>query len=145
MVPLGDRFIIGRTFETAEYLMNWMHTADASRAELRELNQLNHARFDSRLREQFAHFREQMREDLAKFREDIHDDNAAFRKELRAENAAFRETTRQAHADLRLDLHTSIAQLDIKLERRFGDLITWSFVFWVSAVGAIAALAGVLK
>jgi hypothetical protein len=26
-----------------------------------------------------------------------------------------------------------------------GDLIKWSFVFWVGAVGAIAALAGVLR
>jgi hypothetical protein len=26
-----------------------------------------------------------------------------------------------------------------------GDLIKWSFVFWVGAVGAIAMLAGVLR
>ena len=36
-------------------------------------------------------------------------------------------------------------QMDARFERRFGDLIKWSFVFWVGAVGAIAALAGVLR
>jgi hypothetical protein len=31
------------------------------------------------------------------------------------------------------------------VERRFGDLINWSFVFWVGAVGAIAMLARALR
>ena len=42
-------------------------------------------------------------------------------------------------------LDTSIAQLEARMERRFADLLKWSFVFWVGAVGAVAALAGVLK
>ncbi|HYU09695.1 MAG TPA: hypothetical protein VEK77_09975 [Gemmatimonadales bacterium] len=42
-------------------------------------------------------------------------------------------------------LRQEMAGLETKLERRFGDLIKWSFVFWVGAVGAIAALAGVLR
>jgi hypothetical protein len=32
-----------------------------------------------------------------------------------------------------------------KLEQRSADLMKWSFLFWVGAVGAIAALAGVLR
>jgi hypothetical protein len=39
---------------------------------------------------------------------------------------------------LRLDLEKTI-------EKRFADLLKWSFVFWVGAVAAIAALAGVLR
>jgi hypothetical protein len=35
--------------------------------------------------------------------------------------------------------------VETKLEQRTADLIKWSFVFWVGAVGAIAALAGVLR
>jgi hypothetical protein len=38
-----------------------------------------------------------------------------------------------------------MAQVEVRLERRIGDLIKWSFVFWVGAAGAIAALAGVLR
>jgi hypothetical protein len=37
------------------------------------------------------------------------------------------------------------AKLEAKFERRFSDLLKWSFVFWCGAVAAIAALAGVLK
>ena len=37
------------------------------------------------------------------------------------------------------------ARFDARLERRFGDLLKWSFLFWCGAVGSIAALARVLR
>ena len=43
------------------------------------------------------------------------------------------------------EMHEEMARLETRFERRFGDLIKWSFVFWVGAVGAIAMLAGVLR
>ena len=36
-------------------------------------------------------------------------------------------------------------KLETLIERRFGDLIKWSFVFWCGAVGAIAMLARALR
>lgn len=55
-------------------------------------------------------------------------------------------------AELRHEMQVSFAKLDNRfasmetlIEKRFGDLLKWSFVFWVGAVGAIAALAGVLR
>jgi hypothetical protein len=78
-----------------------MHGVDVQRAELRELNELNYARFDARFNE------------------------------------------------LRHDMHAGFAQLEsrieAKIEQRTADLMKWSFVFWVGAVGAIAVLAGVLR
>jgi hypothetical protein len=38
-----------------------------------------------------------------------------------------------------------IAQVDARVADVKADLMKWSLVFWVSAVGAIAALAGVLR
>ena len=35
--------------------------------------------------------------------------------------------------------------LDKRIETVKSDLIAWSFVFWVGAVGALAVLAGVLR
>jgi len=87
--------------EAGEDLVTWMQQVDAQRAELRELNELNFARFDARLSTSVAELRQQMQ--------------------------------------------TGFAQLEARLERRMGELIKWSFVFWVGAVGAIAALAGVLR
>ena len=87
--------------EAGEDLVTWMQQVDTQRIELRELNELNFARFDARLSSSIA--------------------------------------------ELRQEMQAGFAQLEIRLERRIGDLIKWSFVFWVGAVGAIAALAGVLR
>jgi hypothetical protein len=51
-------------------------------------------------------------------------------------------------AELRHEMQLGFARMESKmeamLERRFGDLLRWSFVFWTGAVLAVAALAGVL-
>ena len=47
-------------------------------------------------------------------------------------------------AELRQEMQVGFARLETRFERRFGDLIKWSFVFWVGAVGAIAMLARAL-
>ena len=39
----------------------------------------------------------------------------------------------------------AISALNVRIAQSKADLITWSFVFWVGAVGAIAMLAGVLR
>ena len=101
--------------EAAEDLVNWMQQVDAQRAELRELNELNFSRFDARL--------------------------AESRQATQADVAELRQEMRVGFADLRQEM----AHLETRLERRIADLIKWSFVFWVGAVGAIAMLAGVLR
>jgi len=62
-----------------------------------------------------------------------------------------RESIRGDFAEFRQEMHAGfetvrgeIQGLNAKIEQRSADLIKWSFVFWVSAVGAIAALAGML-
>ncbi len=80
--------------EAAADMVDWMHHVDAQRAELRELNELNFARFEARLAQLEA---------------------------------------------------TIVGRLEAKIEQRTADLMKWSFLFWVGAVAAIAALAGVLR
>ena len=48
-------------------------------------------------------------------------------------------------AELRHEMQVSFARLEALIEKRVADLMKWSFVFWVGAVGAIAALANVLR
>ena len=122
--------------EAAEDLVNWMQQVDAQRAELRELNELNFSRFDVRL-SQVALRLNDLRAELAELRQEGTAGLAALRQELRQEM----KETNQGLTDLGKD----IAQMEARLERRIGDLIKWSFVFWVGAVGAIAMLAGVLR
>jgi hypothetical protein len=54
---------------------------------------------------------------------------------------------RFANLDTRIDLKIDgmAATLRSEMKEQTGRLIKWSFVFWIGAVGAIAALAGVLK
>ena len=80
--------------EAAGDMVDWMHQVDAQRAELRELNELNFARFEARLAQCEA---------------------------------------------------TIVGRLEAKIEQRAADLMKWSFVFWIGAVAAVAALAGVLR
>jgi len=42
-------------------------------------------------------------------------------------------------------MQVGFAALETRFDRRVGDLIKWSFVFWVGAVGAIAMLARALR
>jgi hypothetical protein len=48
-------------------------------------------------------------------------------------------------AELRHEMQLGFAKLEGLVERTKADLMKWSFVFWVGAVAAIAALAGVLR
>ena len=59
------------------------------------------------------------------------------------------DSNRADIAELRHEMQVGFARLEAKIEttmeRRTAELMKWSFVFWVGAVGAIAVLAGVLK
>lgn len=116
--------------DAADDVVNWMHRMDAGRSELRELNKLNHARLDARL-------------DALEARMDAREARMEARMDVKF--AHFRDDIRSDMTELRLELRGAIAASDAKMERRFADLLTWSFVFWVGAVGAIAALARVLR
>ena len=76
--------------------------------------------------------------------------------EMRAEHRDLRESIKADFAEQRhaisaelhaveLRLAEKIHAVDTKVDQRHADLMRWSFVFWVGAVGAIAALAGVLR
>lgn len=100
--------------EAAEDLVTWMQTVDAQRGEFRDLNALQQARVDAR----FAETREAVRAEIADLRQELHTGFAG--------------------------MESRFAALETRFERRFGDLIKWSFVFWVGAVSAVALLANVI-
>ncbi len=112
--------------EAASEMVDWMHRVDTQRAELRELNDLNFARFDERL--------DRFDERLGRFEDRLVD----LRREMDA---------RFVQVDARFDRMeaTIVGRLEAKIEQRTADLMKWSFVFWCGAVAAVAALAGVLR
>lgn len=101
--------------EEAADLVTWMDRIDSQRDE----------------------WRDALRADLAEMRQ--HTDAAIA--DVRQEISALREEMRVGFATLRQEM----ALMEARFERRFSDLIKWSFVFWVGAVAAIAMLARALR
>jgi hypothetical protein len=101
--------------EAAEDLVNLLNGVELQRSELRA-------------------FREGMRSEFAEFRVDMVKQTAATQQQMGELSAA----TQKQISDLSAAVSTG-------LERVKADLLKWSFVFWVGAVGAIAGLAGVLR
>jgi hypothetical protein len=79
---------------------------DLHRAALRELNELNAARIDSRFQSIDARMSE-------------------TRHELRAEIAT-----------LRMEMQVGFARVESKIDSRFAEVIKWSFLFWCGTVAA---------
>ena len=65
--------------------------------------------------------------------------------DLRADVAELRHAMDVRFSGLESRMDRLEGRIEALIERRTADLLKWSFVFWVGAVGAIAALAGVLK
>src|SRR6266511_481928 len=108
--------------DVRQELQSGLARPDAKLADLRQEMQSGFARSDAKL----ADLRQEMQSGFA--RSD-------------AKLAAFHEEMRLGFSELQQEM----AHLEARLERRTGDLIRWSFVFWVGAVGAIAMLAGALR
>lgn len=78
-------------------------------------------------------------------RADLRELNELNFSRFEARLAEVRHETQAGFAQLRQELQVGLSGVETKLAQRAADLIKWSFVFWVGAVAAIAALAGVLR
>ena len=105
--------------ESADDLVNWMVQVEANRSELRDVMEAWKVTTDAR----FAQFDARM--------------DHRFSEQQRWMEARF--------AEQQQELRLGFANLETRFERRFGDLLKWSFVFWCGAVGAVAMLARALK
>ena len=87
----------------------------------------------------------ELRADMAELRQEIRASELRLESNMDAKLAGLQAAIGGQIAALATDLRKEIHVVDNKIERRFSDLILWSFVFWVGAVAAIAVLAGALK
>lgn len=105
--------------DIANELVDWFNMVDATyRSELRELNELNYARFDAKLEQRIAELRAEMHTGFAKLEAKV---DAQFH-ELES-----RFDARFAEMDLKL------AQLETRLTKRM-------FAFWVAQAATTAGL-----
>lgn len=109
--------------DVANELVEWFNSVDATyRSDLRELNELNFARFDAKLEQRIAELRAEFRTTLVLeadgLRQAIHDQA---------------ERTTKQFADLETRL---IGQI----EQGRSSVIKWSFVFYVGTALTVLAL-----
>lgn len=91
-------------------MVNWMNRVDDQRAELRELNTLSVERLEAR----FGQLEAQVDTRFAQV------------------DARFAQLEERFSADLRVGMK----DLEAKIDRRFADVIKWSFVFWCGLIAA---------
>ena len=113
--------------DIANELVDWFNKVDDTyRAELRELNELNYARFDAKLEQRLAEFGASLRAEMAK-----------MEKGLRAEMAEQNSSLRADMAKMETQLHRLVAETK-------SDLMRWIFGLWatqmLALVGAMLAL-----
>lgn len=64
---------------------------------------------------------------------------------IRGDIAELRHSVAALEQSLRHEMQLGFARLEAQGDRTTALLLKWSFAFWVGAVGAIAALAGILR
>jgi len=105
--------------QLANELVDWFNAVDATyRSDLRELNELNFARFEAKLDQRLAELRADMRTEFVT--------KAEFRAEIS------KLTTRE-------ELRTELAALRAEMQAGKAELIKWMFLFWAGTT-----LAGLL-
>ncbi len=98
--------------DIANELVDWFNQVDATyRADLRELNELNFARFDAKLEQRIAELRSTLRE------------------EITVGNAGLRQEMTEIEGRLRFDIHAT--------ENR---LLRWMFAAWATTIGTLITL-----
>ncbi len=98
--------------DVANELVEWFNQVDATyRNDLRELNELNFARFDAKLEQRIAELGAALRQEMAEL-------GATLRREI---------------AELRVEVHRDVGAAKT-------ELVRWSFAFWVPVALAVIGL-----
>jgi hypothetical protein len=122
-VKLSERFYHKFGHELVDEMVNWFNQLDTTyRSELRELNDLNFARFDAKLEQRLAEVKADLRQELAQVRVELRQGIAEIRTELLTALAAQRTELLTAQGGLR------------------GELIKWMFVFWIGQAATTVGL-----
>ena len=105
--------------------MNWFNQVDETyRTDLRELNELNFARFDAKLEQRIA--------------------ESDARWESRLAALEIRWEHRLAALDVKWD--RTVAELRVEIQKTRADLVKWMFAFWApTALGVLGTGAGVIS
>jgi hypothetical protein len=102
---LSNRFYDDLGEDVANELVDWFNAVDLTyRADLRELNELNFARFDAKLEQRLAELRAELDQRLAELRAELREDMSRLRVDLLRWMFGFWATTMLTLAGLTIAL-----------------------------------------
>jgi hypothetical protein len=120
---LSKRFYDVLGEDVANELVDWFNAVDLTyRNDLRELNELNFARFDAKLEQRLVELRGELRQSLAQLRAELRQDIASSRLEMGQQ------------------LSTEIHELRTGMQQMRVELLRWMFGFWVTTLVSLAGL-----
>ena len=156
---LSRRFYDAIGDDVANDLVTWFNEVDATyRADLKELNEANFIRSDSRLEQRFAEFELRIDRRFAGFEDAANLRFSEFEARIDQRFAASEAKVDQRFAALEaritdLDIRTTrrFAELELRMETGFerlrgemigfkADLIKWMFLFWLGTVATTLAI-----
>jgi hypothetical protein len=140
IAKLSRKFYERFGHELTNELVEWFNLVDATyRGDLRELNELNFARFDAKLEQRISQLDAKIEQRTAELRAEIEQRFGQLDAKLE-----------QRTAELRAEMQVGFARLDNRIERGLGALETRLtrrlFGFWIAQSATTVGLVfGVLK
>jgi hypothetical protein len=123
--------------DIANELVNWFNAVDATyRDDLRQVNELNFARFDARLEQRLAELRAELEMRIAAL------DRRFDSLEARFDGLEARQEDRAAALECRLEkrMDVGFAEVRAAIAATRADVLRWMFVLVTTAVLAILGL-----
>jgi len=116
------------------------------RADLRELNELNFARFDAKLGERLAELDAKWGTRWSALDSKLEQRLAELRSEMEARFARADAKLEQRIMELRSEMRTGLAQASTELHEVRADILKWMFGFWApTALAVVGTGLGVLS
>jgi hypothetical protein len=127
--------------QVANELVNWFNAVDDTyRSDLRELNELNFARFDAKLEQRVAELHAKLDTRIEKVAGELNAkiDKVAGELNAKIDKVASELNARIDKVDARIDL--TAAELRETIQRAQKEQVRWMFVSWLTLLMAIIGL-----
>ena len=135
---LSRKFYDAMGDDVANELVDWFNAVDLTyRTDLRELNELNHSRFEAKLGEAASGLRADLERRIGQLRADMEGRFVELKTdmvEVRTEIERHRGETKRDIAEIRMATEAMGSQLRLEMAILRADLVKWMFLFWLGSI-----------
>jgi hypothetical protein len=136
-VKFSEDFYRKLGHEAVDELVNWFNQVDSTyRGDLRELNELNFARFDAKLEQRVTQLDAKLQQGLSAVRADL----AALTAKLEQRVAEVKADLLQEIASSRTEMAKDRGEFRAQLEAQGKVIVYWMVGLWITAIGVLSGL-----